>query len=322
MTGKKRALRYLSLASSAPLLLLIVSTAFRFAPGAEYVSTTPPEREEQSAETPPALEGKGTAESPFLIDAEEKLRLVEKFPNSRFLLTANLELRAPWRPLCAQISFNGTFDGNNKEIKGLEIIDEENSGLFAYVGEKGRIINLTVSGQMKLAGATRRAGGIAATLNGVVNNVVSKVDVTIDRTVAPETPIGGLAGQSFGIIAFSDYEGTMIDERSPKGRLGGIVGLAKPTNTSALPEIVTAHAGFAAKGGVRDGSEDNTIANIVKAIAQFSPNAIEVDVRNNSSGVLVISHNKSEADRAPTLESAFKLLMGETPSEYDQNALP
>ena len=87
--------------------------------------------------------------------------------------------------------------------------------------------------------------------------------------------------------------------------------------TAQLPEIITAHAGFAAAGGPDDKSEDNTLDNIIKAIG-FGPAVMEVDTRlitkPDGTACLVLDHDGDKDDgHCPTLQEMFELLMGRHP---------
>lgn len=88
-----------------------------------------------------------------------------------------------------------------------------------------------------------------------------------------------------------------------------------------LPELITAHAGFAAAGGPEDKSEDNTLDNLIKAIS-YGPDVVEVDARlvtrADGSSRLVIDHdgNKSDEDALP-LQEVFSLLVGTHPRSKD-----
>ena len=81
-----------------------------------------------------------------------------------------------------------------------------------------------------------------------------------------------------------------------------------------LPRMITAHAGFAARGGYLDESEDNTLDNFIKA-ANSGVDAVEVDVRcyraQDGAALLPLGHDEhTPTDATPTLGSALALLLG------------
>ena len=262
----------------------------------------------------------GTASAPWRVHNADELRRISEKPGDWFRLAENVELSGDWEPLCASTPFEGTLDGAGRTISGLTVGDRELVGLFAQIGEKGRVCNLKLRGTLAVGAATRAAGSVAATCDGVATDVVSRVEITVAAEASPETAVGGLVGAGSGIVAFSEFDGTVDDARGDAGILGAIVGRSEArkdgTRSSALPRLFTAHAGFAAKGGVKDQSEDNTLENIVKAL-RYRPDVVEVDVRPRKDGTLVVAHNASAAEKAPTLEAALRILMGELPSKLE-----
>ena len=262
----------------------------------------------------------GTASAPWLIHNADELRAISEKPDDWFRLAENVELSGDWEPLCASTPFEGTLDGGGRTISGLTVGDRELVGLFAQIGEKGRVRNLKLRGTLAVGAATRAAGSVAATCDGVATGVVCRVEITVAAEASSEAAVGGLVGAGSGIVAFSEFDGTVDDARGDAGILGAIVGRSDArkdgTRSPALPRLFTAHAGFAAKGGVKDQSEDNTLENIVKAL-RYRPDVVEVDVRPRSDGTLVISHNAPKTDKTPTLEAALRILMGELPPELE-----
>lgn len=262
----------------------------------------------------------GTASSPWLIHSADELRGVSEKPGDYFRLAENVELSGEWTPLCESSPFEGTFDGAGHAISGLKVGAREYAGLFAKIGEKGRVCNARISGNLAVGAPSQAAGGVAAINDGVVTGVACRVEVEIAADAAPTAAVGGLVGAGSGIVAFCEFDGVLDDSRKDPGILGAVVGLQDATKdggrVAALPRLFTAHAGFAAKGGVKDQKEDNTLANIVKAL-RYRPDVVEVDVRLHKGKTLVITHNTPTTDATPTLESALRLLMGELPPELE-----
>ena len=85
-----------------------------------------------------------------------------------------------------------------------------------------------------------------------------------------------------------------------------------------LPQIVTAHSGFAAAGGVKDKSEDNTLDNIIKAL-NYAPDAIEIDVYyldidgDGTPDTLWLGHDCADLTINPSAEDVLLLLLGRHP---------
>ena len=264
------------------------------------------------------LAGEGTAAEPYLVSTAEQLREIEKAPLAYYRLKNDLTLEGTWTPLCQTTPFGGTLDGNGKEIAALNVESDASDalGLFAQVGKSGRVWNLEISGRITTTSATQSAGGIAGRLlGGAICDVKCRVEIVADASTPSNASIGGLSGYSEGIVFYCEFQGEIKDARSAGGAVGAIVGRTGAIRSNALPQLVTAHAGFAAPKGASDKSEDNTLANIVKAL-RFRPDVVEVDVQPNSDGVLVITHNKPKSTD-PTLESVLRILTGELPTDCD-----
>lgn len=83
--------------------------------------------------------------------------------------------------------FSGTFDGKNHAIIGLSIVLDNGKSsyraLFGYVD--GTVCNLTVEGKVV---ACDSSGVVAALDNGgTIENVVSKVDVSVTKSISEAT---------------------------------------------------------------------------------------------------------------------------------------
>ena len=94
---------------------------------------------------------------------------------------------AGWEPIGAPYSFRGTFDGGGHAIRNLFLARGDDSGLF---------------------------GGIS--LSGVVHNVR-----LLDVDVTGRERVGGLAGESSGIVSYVQATGRVSGEY----HVGGVVGL-------------------------------------------------------------------------------------------------
>lgn len=285
------------------------------------------------------LPGEGTLASPYLIANSDQLRMIEKAPNAYYRLDANIKLDSPWTPLCRETPFTGSLDGAGLEISGLDVAPDAADGtlgLFAQIADPGRVSDFELKGRVRVGQKSRCAGGVVGTLRGgLVSEATVDVEIQIDGATPEDVAIGGIAGESFGVVFYCAFNGELQDKRSPilfglitrhlsaprenkTPPVGAIVGRQiDRTVCSALTQLITAHAGFGAPGGPSDKSQDNTIDNIVDALRRH-PDVIEVDVQLNDQGVLVVTHNKPK-DSDPTLETVLRALMGERPSGYGAN---
>ncbi len=141
--------------------------------------------------------------------------------------------------------YSGTFDGNNRSINGLYINNEdENQGLFGYIGSKAVIKNVTLNESYIRAGSNvgaivgysnygtvqnctnnstinvviKNGGGIVGYNNGgTIKNCVNTGNVT-----ATASNIGGIVGYSYMGNAIDDCHNT--GSVSGIGNVGGIGG--------------------------------------------------------------------------------------------------
>lgn len=156
-----------------------------------------------SAETVIPFEGEGTQENPYLIGtAEEMYRFAEivnggySFEEEYLKLTDDLllfdagtstaELKTTWTPIGTDFdcSFNGSFNGDGHEIKGVYIYSDKGmQGLFGCMRD-GEIKNLTLSDSVISGNGSYVAGIVAcqsssdeedhnkAIISNCVNNAV------------------------------------------------------------------------------------------------------------------------------------------------------
>ena len=135
-----------------------------------------------------------------------------------------------WTPIGTESRpYTGTFDGNNKTIRGLEINQSgtDNVGLIGYLGSEGKVQNVTLT-NISVSGANC-VGGIAGQNYGTVENC------SVNGTVTGKgfTDTGGIAGSNYGTISGCSAEGTVTGSVN----VGGISGLCVPnydTGTSSL----------------------------------------------------------------------------------------
>lgn len=178
------------------------------------------------------FEGEGTAESPYLIENVDDLKLLaenvnngEAYANTYFKLTANIDLNNEpnWTPIGKSgLPFQGTFDGYGYQITNLKISNGgQYAGLFGYT--KGAVIkNCNVTGEINGYNYT---GGIVGSANvntkirncsfqgnvegngekrgGIVGHTSIGCDVSgcfATGTVTGEKFVGGIAGWGAGTI--------------------------------------------------------------------------------------------------------------------------
>ena len=220
----------------------------------------------QAAQTV-TLEGKGTAEDPYLIKDEGDLAQFARIvsgnsgyvsnPNACAKLTANINLgNAPWVPIGTRqapdmdpITFTGTFDGNGHTIENINIIDEDKThhpgdifdkypssadvGLFACLGSGGTVKNLKVTGNVSSGREADNMGGIVGANNGGTVTNCTFVSGGVSGGIA--TNVGGIVGVNSGSVTDCTFSGGI----SGSDDVGGVVGdnsgsVTNCTNTSGF----------------------------------------------------------------------------------------
>lgn len=185
--------------------------------------------------------GSGTEDDPFVIETLTQLKAFRNDVNNgnnysgEYIVLANdINLGGSstnqWTPIAdanvANVTFNGTFDGNGREISGLYIdkSGETNLGLFGYT-VNGTIKNLTVDGTVR---GYSYVGGIAGTAfsSGNLINCHNKATVNGDDSV------GGIVGYAYmGTVKNCYNSGTLgSGSNSASKTVGGIVGFCQGSN--------------------------------------------------------------------------------------------
>lgn len=154
------------------------------------------------------FEGKGTAESPYLIEDVDDLKKLaenvnsgEAYANKHFQLTANIDLKnEEWTPIGTKVYvgefgqpesryFQGTFDGGRHQITNLTITGRnEYVGLFGYV-KNATIQNCNVAGEVS---GYNFVGGIVGAVDGKTNNILN---CSFQGNVTGNAYVGGIVGQ-------------------------------------------------------------------------------------------------------------------------------
>ncbi len=117
-------------------------------------------------------------------------------------------------------SFNGTFKGKNRAVKGLKIDSKEDYpngigiGLFGW--NSGVIENLIVSGSITNEG-NGYVGGISGFSNGTVTNCINKVKINTEYSA------GGIVGAELGKLTINSC--TNLETICGKDTVGGILGI-------------------------------------------------------------------------------------------------
>ena len=150
------------------------------------------------------------------------------------ILTANIELSDKnWTPIGNQAAvYTGTFDGAGYTIDGMIVEDLSNSnqGFVGYLGENGRIQNLTLGENCSVNGG-KYTGGICGW-----NNAGTITGCTNKGSVQGNGDVGGICGHNMSTVENCTNTGAVT---SSGNTLGGICGyshtsLTDCTNSGAI----------------------------------------------------------------------------------------
>ena len=234
------------------------------------------------------LEGKGTAEAPFLINNAADFNTLAEFVNStdfdysgyKFKVTADLDFKdmkfVPVGDLGA--SFNGEFDGNGKKFSNISYSATEktdkNKAVFCIVGSYGTVKNMELASTCSITAYTF-AGGIAGALYGRIEKCVSEAAVTTTG-----------ATNAAGIAAIA-YAGASISECVNKGAItskstlaGGILGSSAANARIEISKCENS-------GKVSGTSKIGGIAGSASAFITESSNSGEVKATSSYAGGVI-----------------------------------
>lgn len=128
-------------------------------------------------------------------------------------LKANIEVSSDWVPIGNDVTYNGTFDGEQHKIT----FAATSTGLVGNLG--GTIKNVITEGVIS---GTTTVGAIAGTTSGSIENCLNTAAVTVNGDYA-----GGIAANmTGGTITSCGNTGDIKNENSSGRRTGGIAGSA------------------------------------------------------------------------------------------------
>ncbi|OEY66795.1 LamG-like jellyroll fold domain-containing protein [Marinobacter sp. X15-166B] len=110
------------------------------------------------------MEGKGTAQSPYLIATAEDLIAMVNDPHAIYELAADITLPGPWAPL----RFYGKLDGKGHTISNLEVVATDGAdhyGFFSQLLSYAEVRNLNlITNESGVRGSSSKYGGVLAGL--------------------------------------------------------------------------------------------------------------------------------------------------------------
>ena len=246
--------------------------------------------------TPAKPNGEGTAEKPYQIgNAAElywfaglvngTLEGVEQNKSAHAKLTTDITVNegvldenkelvsgvnfTEWTPIgSGWVNYTGTFDGYGHSVSGLYFNNpsSDNVGLFGYIGENGKILNVGVLDSyfmFEMAG-----GGVCGMNYGELQNCSNSSTVIGNKSGNYfDMGTGGVCGVNYGTITNCFNAGTV----SGKVRVGGVCGENISTITNCFNAGTVSGSGIV--GGVC-GKNKSTITNCFNAGSTVSGSGI------------------------------------------------
>lgn len=185
--------------------------------------------------------GSGTKNDPFLIGTGAELAwFADQVKNGKITLcaklTADIDLNGhPWTPIGSfgsSKNYQGTFDGCNSTVNGMQVSDKSYAGLFGVIGASGVVERLIVAGTISITNVSGNgidnvgAGGIAGYCKGTIFQCSSSVDIS-NTGMNYSAVAGGIVGRAAedAIVDSCNNYGT-VGSRKNINYAGGIVGVA------------------------------------------------------------------------------------------------
>ena len=296
----------------------------------------------------PFWEGKGTAESPFLIattdDLDEVARVVNTtevgstyypqaggsvFYGYHFRMVNDLDYSSVtptdgsnytpigyYTPGGGRI-FSGTFDGDGHVVRGITISSTADSqGIFGYV--TGNISNLALS-TSDITGGGYTAGIVGYYSDGTITNCHVAADVTIGTPPTATTWTyyhGGIVGYMLSGSIEGCTSATVITDDSNIGyRFGGIAGYNSGSITGCL--YTGSNVSADTNAGAIVGYNSRTITNCYWTNGNFTGKAIGAE-GNSSTNTNVHAGMADDADNEGFLSSFAALQADMTQEDYSE----
>lgn len=200
-----------------------------------------PEENKWDGSTKTQPSGSGTKADPFLIGTGAELAwFADQVKNGKVTLcaklTADIDLNGhPWTPIGSfgsSKNYQGTFDGCNSTVNGLQVSDKSYAGLFGVIGASGVVERLIVAGTISITSVSGNgidnvgAGGIAGYCKGTIFQCSSSVDIS-NTGMNYSAVAGGIVGRAAedAIVDSCNNYGTVGSQKNIN-YAGGIVGVA------------------------------------------------------------------------------------------------
>lgn len=169
------------------------------------------------------------------------------------VLLDDITLTEAWVPVGFGMGYAGTFDGRGHSIKGMEIKNSNQSGIFNGIAATGVVKNLTVEVSCNSVDHYN-VGTIAKTNNGTIENCHSIIGGSVSLT----REFGGIASTNSGSII--GCSSRISGQVSGSANVGGIVGTNNGTITASymlLEEAGSFSSSDVSCGGIAGNNTDS-----------------------------------------------------------------
>ncbi|OUN38835.1 hypothetical protein B5G28_07710 [Faecalibacterium sp. An77] len=141
-------------------------------------------------------------------------------PSTSCTLGSNITITGEWTPIgTRQSPYTGAFDGQGHTIFGLSVSSSDDyAGLFGYIGEKGKVQNLTLDSPIV---SSTNADGYVGAVAGENFGAVENCHVTGSVTATGKTSYaGGVVGVNYSTVTACYATGKVESDNIA----GGVVG--------------------------------------------------------------------------------------------------
>ena len=146
-----------------------------------------------SGTAPPAPQGSGLSEDPYLVSNVSELYSIWYRPTAHYRLETNIDLSGITWNMAMIPWLNGRFDGNDHVISHLSIQGKNYLGLFGHLGSSAKVTNLGLEA-VSVSGTSNYVGGLVGENEGSITSSYSTGSVDGGNRV------GGLVGVNMGGI--------------------------------------------------------------------------------------------------------------------------
>ena len=256
------------------------------------------------------LSGSGTEEAPYVISSGDDLAYLAAqvnggmdYKGKYFKLTQDIDLNgSEWTPIgkieigetqTTTKVFNGIFNGGGCTVSNVSISTKTvAAGLFGYVGTRGSVKNLTISGLKVAFGTTTDdmgyVGAVAYNEGAVTSVTVEDLDIN-----APDYFAGGVVGYNAGTGTVSSCTLTSVTE-AKADTVGGIAGTNVGTVTACLSSASITSEGIENSGGIVGTNESGTVENCLVTGVLKARQAGGIAAQNTGSITTCAFYGKAE----------------------------